>query len=126
MSLGGLDRSRTSSRIRRREHAAAAIAGHLHAVVADDAGRFIETDRRDLVTPGIDAADAACDRRFDDAVERRLLPDRGSVEGEKLEMLREIAHQVTPPSAITCLIRVAASSGSRRPPDASRPPTSCV
>ena len=55
--------------IRRRKHAAAAIAADAQAIVLDGAGRLAEPDGSDLVAPGIDRRNAvprASFRRLDD------------------------------------------------------------
>ena len=57
------------------EHAAAAVAGEFEAGVAQGAHGAIEPDRRDLVAPGIDGADAVAGAGLDDVDQRTLLTD---------------------------------------------------
>ncbi len=54
----------------RREHAATAIAGQFEPGIAHRPRRAVKADRRDLVAPGIDGADAVPRAGLDDLCRR--------------------------------------------------------
>ena len=96
----------------RREHAAAAIARQIEPGVAHRSHRAVEPDRRDLVAPGIDGADAMPRAGVDDLKEIALLADRRGVQRQPAVVGRKIPHHASMPrSASTAFMRRVASSG---------------
>src|SRR6266536_4281822 len=96
------------------EKTAAAQPGPGQAGVADPELRLLESERRNLVAPGRDAADAVPLAAGDDLVELPLRPHGGGVERQQ----RGIgAHQASMPCvASNARMRRAARSGSRSKP----------
>ncbi len=83
LAAGGIDR---------REHAAAAVAGQRQAVRAHQRGGALQADRRDLVAPRRDRADAVAGAGLDDRVERAGAAQGGGVDRQPAVVGREVAH----------------------------------
>jgi hypothetical protein len=64
----------------RREHATTAVARQLQPGIAHRAHRAVESDRRDLIAPGIDGSDAMPRACVDDLQEITLLADRRGIQ----------------------------------------------
>ena len=88
------------------------IATKLQPGIAYGARRAVEADRRDLIAPGIDGADAMPRGGIDDLQEITLLADRRGIQGQPVVIGGEITHHASMPRVeSTASMRRVASSG---------------
>ena len=87
-----VERGAAAFAVGRRKHAAAAVARHGQAGVADAPRRVVEAGRGDLVAPRRDAADAVPRAGLDDVGQRPLRAHGRGVDREPAMVGREVAH----------------------------------
>src|SRR5579884_71134 len=93
--------------VRRRKHAAAAVAAHAQTVVPDHAHRRVESELGHLIAPWVDRRDSVACAGLRRLPQVPLLPY-----GREIDRQLADAHHVIPCKASSLLMRVAASSGS--------------